>query len=158
MAAVAIGAAVLGSVISARSQVEEGKAVKAAADTNALELEEAARLDVIKAEGTAEEKKEEGRRIIGRGLSITGASGVKAGTGSAKRSREVDQQKINESVSNILFSGQSSAKALKSQAASQRVQGASAKKAGKTRAFGSLLGGASAVAGISQNQSLLNKL
>lgn len=158
LTAIAIGAVVAGGALGAASSVAAGISAKRAADISAEQAERDAELTIAATKFKARQERITGEEIISRGTAITGASGVKINRGSAKRVREVNQGRIETSISNIIFSGKVAAHRLRSQGVILRAQGKQARTAGFIRGATSILGAASSVAGISRSASLGNKL
>lgn len=158
MAGLAVGAAIGGGVLSAFGQIAGGIQQDRLARIAAEEADRDAELVKKQAAFAAKQSRTQGEAIIARGIAITGASGVKVNRGSGLRAQEVDQARVEESVSNILFSGRVSARRLRAQGAILRHQGKVAKISGFLGATSSLLSTVSTVGGIQSNQAIASAL
>ncbi len=158
LAAVAAGAAAGGGILSAASSIAAGINANRAAKISADQADRDAKLAVDQSKFAVRQERIKGGEIISAGTAITGASGVKIGRGSDLRIREVNQGRIETSISNILFSGRVAAFKLRSQAAILRAQGKAARTAGFIGGVTSILGSVSSIAGIKSNAAIMAKL
>ncbi len=159
MATVAlIGAAVVGGGLSVAGQISAGQNARRAGNISADEADRDAKRIEKQAKFEAKQFRRQGEEIIGRGIAITGASGVKVNRGSGLRTQEVDQARVEEGVGNILFSGRVASRRLQAQGVILRAQGKAAQTAGFIKGAQSILSTVSTIGGISTNASILSKL
>ena len=153
-----IGAAVGGGALSAVSSIAGGQSARKAGNQAAFLADEDAKIAESQAKFKARQERLTGEELIGRGIAITGASGTKVGRGSNLRVREVNQGRLETSVSNILFSGRVAANKLRNQGNQFRAQGKAAQTAGFVNAGTSILSTITQVGGISNTFSIMDKL
>ena len=159
MGATALIATAVGSGgLQAAGQIAGGVAQDRAARAGAEEAEFDARLVDRQAKSDAKQERRRGEEIISQAVAIRGASGVKVNRGSSLRARSSDQAVLEESISNILFSGKVAVRKLRMGAANLRQQGKAAKIRGFMGAGSSILSSVSQIGGIRSNAAIASKL
>lgn len=156
--AVALGTLGASAVIGVASNIAQGVQADRAARLTAEQLDLDADLALRQSKFQARQERISGEEVISSGTAITGSSGVKINRGSDLRVREVNQGRIESSITNIIFSGRLAAHKLKSQGIITRAQGKAAKTAGFINAAQSILQSATQAASISSNFGIASKL
>jgi hypothetical protein len=143
----ALGASLAGTAFSAMGQIQAGNQANQAAKYNAQVLENQARQTVLNANTDASLRKRQLMKERGSAVAAYGASGVQidSGTPFAVLSDLATEAELDAALTR--FQGTQEAKGLNSQAAMSRYEGKVAKRNGMTGAMGTLLGGASSLAG-----------
>lgn len=152
--ALAAGKGALGAASSIATGIQKDRAARA----NAEALEKDAELSIRASRFKARQERIVGDEVISSGTAITGASGTKINRGSDLRVREVNQGRLETSITEILFSGKLAAHRLRTGADSLRAQGKAAKVAGFIGGVQSILGAVSSGASIAGNLSTAAKL
>ncbi len=142
MAEYVIGALVLGgTIMSARSQYQQGIDERALYNQRAAVTEEEAVAVGKATEHEAREKGKEGVRFGKRVKVLFAHAGVKPTTGTAALVRKEAEAEFARDQQFILEGGATEVSRLRSEAGLERRQGKSAYRAGKTRAFATALTG-----------------
>lgn len=135
------GTMLAGTVISARSQYQQGKEERALYNQRAAVAEQEARAVTKATEHEARERGKKGRRDIARAKVLFAKSGVKPKLGTPRKVSEEIKEEYLRDMGFIQEGGATEAARLRSEAGLERGMGKSAYRAGRTGAFATAMTG-----------------
>lgn len=141
LAALAVGASIAGTTLSAYTAIQQGNATGKAAQYNAQTLRASARDAVARGEVSAQQASEQGRQIIGANRTRTLAAGIDASSGSALDILAGTAGVIQQDVATIRSNAAREAWGMRTEATNILYQGAAARRASRLGAGGTILTG-----------------
>jgi hypothetical protein len=149
MAQLAIPMAVIGTVMSARGEMAAGKAQAQAYEFQARQYQQQALADQASSQRKAIEERRKADLAISRGRAVAAASGAGASDVTVNELMGGIAETGDYNVLSALFEGDEAAAGKRMAASAARYQGAEAKRTAKTKAFSTIMSGASNLAGMS---------
>jgi len=127
------------AVMQAAGSVQQGRAARSAAETDAMWAEASARESRQDAQGVASRVRREGASARGSTLAAVAASGVKVGEGSALDAERQVMEDYSRDEYMAILSGERRATGMEAEARSRRRAGRDAQRAGYINAGTSLM-------------------
>lgn len=143
MAGALVGAAVLGTVVSAIGAIKQGNAAKNQADAQAQVQRQQAASERAKAQLEASDFRKKSSAVAARNRAAQGASGLQIGTGSSLLAEEDFAAEADIQQKRIQLGGAIRGSRLENQARLTQAAGKSAKTASLFRAGSTVLSGVS---------------
>ena len=136
----------VGTLLTAKGELDQGKSANALAKYQAQQLEQNAGQEKAVAQHAAEEEQRKSELLASRAIAVAAASGAGALDPTVvKILQGIDAEGQLASMTQ-LYNGDERARGLTDQARATRYDGRSAKRAGRTRALTTLLTGAQSMA------------